>query len=135
MTVMKIQEITTKVTTSVENLSLSSNSLLTFMGTDVTNDYNTMLDIADQYSKDAKFVDILVAEVSSTSEELLSSVGDVLLAIDNVANAANEGAAGTTDISNKVNEVNLKSNDVIEQVKESRKSADKLKVEIEKFRF
>lgn len=71
ITVMKIQGVTTKVTTSVENLSLSSNSLLTFMRTDVIDDYNTMLAIADQYSEDAKFVDILVSEVSSTSEELL----------------------------------------------------------------
>lgn len=135
ITVMEIQGVTTKVTTSVENLSLSSNSLLTFMRTDVIDDYNTMLAIADQYSEDAKFVDILVSEVSSTSEELLSSVGDVLSAIDSVADAANEGAAGTTDIASKVTEVNLKSSNVMQQVKNSKESADKLKEEIAKFKF
>jgi methyl-accepting chemotaxis protein len=36
-----------------------------------------MLDVADKYSEDANFVDSIVTEFSSTSEELLSTIQDV----------------------------------------------------------
>ncbi len=133
--VMKIQDVTTRVTTSVDNLSSSSNNLLTFMATDVDSDYRTMLEVADKYNEDAKYVDDLVAEFSSTSEELLASVEGVIAAIDGVASAANTGASGTSDIASKVAEVNLNSDAVMQQVEKSKERADKLKAEIEKFKF
>ncbi len=134
-TVIEIQQVITRVTTSVDNLSLSSNGLLTFMSTDVNNDYKTMIEVADKYNEDAKFVDNLVTEFSSTSEELLASVENILEAIDGVASAANDGAGGTTDIASKVVEVNLKSSDIMQQVIKSKVSADKLKAAISKFRI
>jgi methyl-accepting chemotaxis protein len=133
--VMKIQDVTTRVTTSVDNLSLSSSSLLTFITKDVNNDYKIMLDVADKYSEDAKFVDGLVTEFSSTSQELLASVETILEAIEGVTNAASEGAEGTTDIADKIAEINMKSNSVMKQIKKSQKSADKLKEEIEIFKY
>ncbi|MCY6484195.1 MCP four helix bundle domain-containing protein [Clostridium aestuarii] len=134
-TTVEIQNITSKVTEAVKNLSENSNNLLTFVATDVNNDYKKMLDVADKYSKDAKFVDDLVTEFSSTSEELLASTEDILKTVDGVAQAASEGAEGTTDIANKVSSVTDKSNDVLEQVSKSKESAEKLKEEILKFKI
>ncbi|QXM06560.1 methyl-accepting chemotaxis protein [Crassaminicella indica] len=133
-TVLKIQDVTTKVINSVDNLSSSSNSLLTFMSTDVVDNYKVMLDLAEKYDGDAKFVDELVNEFSTTSEELLAFIKNVLVAIESVASAANEGAMGTTDIANRAVEVNGKSNEVVEQVLRSKKSVDKLKEEVAKFK-
>ncbi|MBK1809093.1 methyl-accepting chemotaxis protein [Clostridium sp. YIM B02505] len=134
-TVLKIQDVTTKVTNSVDNLSINSNNLLTFMSTNVDNDYNTMLTLADRYSEDAKFVDELVVEFNTASEQLLESVKSMLSTIDGVAAAANEGAMGTTNIASKVSDVNIKSNEVMEQVLRSKESAEKLKEEIKKFKI
>ncbi|MBO0563317.1 methyl-accepting chemotaxis protein, partial [Clostridium botulinum] len=97
-TVTEIQSITVKVIESVKNLSDSSSNLLTFVSTDMDNDYKTMLNVADKYSEDASFVDTLVTDFSSTSEDLLASLQDVLKTIEGVAQAASEGAGGTTDI-------------------------------------
>ena len=132
-TVIEIQNITIKVTESVKNLSESSNKLLTFVDTDVNADYNTMLNVADKYSKDATFVDNLVTEFSSTSEELLASISDVLVTIDGVAQAASEGAAGTADMASRVSAVNDKSNDVLEETLKVKECAIKLQAEISKF--
>ncbi|MPM66621.1 Methyl-accepting chemotaxis protein 4 [bioreactor metagenome] len=134
-TVIEIQNITSKVTESVKDLSASSNKLLTFMNTDVSNNYNTMLSVADKYSKDAEFVHNLVSEFSSTSEELLASIGDVLKTIDGVAKAAGEGAGGTTEISGRVLEINNESNDLLKEVLKSKESADKLKKEVSNFKI
>ncbi|AVQ43465.1 UNVERIFIED_CONTAM: methyl-accepting chemotaxis protein [Clostridium botulinum] len=134
-TVTEIQNITIKVIESVKNLSDSSSNLLTFVSTDMDNDYKTMLSVADKYSEDASFVDTLVTDFSSTSEELLASLQDVLKTIEGVAQAASEGAGGTTDIASKILEVNNKSNDVLQEALKSEESANKLKEEISKFKI
>ena len=134
-TVIEIQNITTKVTESVTDLSSSSNQLLQFMSGDVYNDYKTMLDVADKYSDDANFVENLVTGFSSTSEELLASIQDVLKTIDEVAQAANDGAGGTTDIAQRITDVTSKSNDVLELTKKSQNSSEKLKQEILRFKI
>ena len=132
-TVIQIQGITERVKESVRNLSQSSNKLLTFMSQDVIKEYADMLEVAEHYSEDARFVDNLVTDFSATAEELLASVQDVLKTIDGVAQAASEGAGETADIAKTITEVNEKSSEVMIQASKSRQSAEKLKEEISKF--
>ncbi|KIL08880.1 chemotaxis protein [Clostridium botulinum] len=134
-TVIEIQNITGKVTSAVGNLSSSSDKLLKFMSIDVYNDYKKMLDVADKYSEDAEFVDSLVTDFSSSSEELLASLQEVIKTIDGVSQAANEGAGGTTDIASSILQVNDKSNSVLENSLKSQENAKKLKEEISKFKI
>lgn len=133
-TVIEIQNVTGKVIESVKNLSESSDNLLTFVSTDVDKDYKTMIEIAEKYNDDAEFIDNLVADFSSTSEELLASISDVLKTIDGVAEAASEGAGGTTDIANRILEINSKSNKVLDQILKTKDNTDRLKDEICKFK-
>ncbi|MHB8072964.1 methyl-accepting chemotaxis protein [Desulfosporosinus fructosivorans] len=134
-TVIKIQDITVKVIGSVNALSNSSNKLLQFMSADVSDDYNTMLDVADRYSEDARFVDDLVAEFSSASEEISASMQQVFMTIDEVSKAAYQGAGATTDIAQKTTDITLKSNGILELTKKSQDSSEKLQEEITKFKF
>jgi methyl-accepting chemotaxis protein len=133
--VLKIQGVTGEVTSSVNNLATTSNNLLTFMSIDVDSDYKTMLDMADKYSDDAKFVEELVYEFSGASSQLLEAITNMLATIDGVAEASSEGAVGTTNIASKVTDVSTKSNDVMNQVLKSKESASKLKEEIKKFKI
>lgn len=133
--VNKITDVTTQVITAVENLSGNANNLLSFVSKDVDSDYKEMLDVADKYREDAKFVEDLVTEFSATSEELLASIENMTHAIDGVAIAANESASGTTEIAARVSEANIESNSVMERVTETKISSDKLKEEISKFKF
>lgn len=134
-TVIEIQSITEKVTDSVTDLSSSSNELLNFVSHDVINDYNTMLNVAGEYSQDADFVNNLVLEFSSTSEELLASLQEVIKTIEQVSMASNEGAEGTTNIAQKIGDVTEKSNIIIEEVKKTRESAEQLNEEVSKFKI
>ncbi|WFD10199.1 methyl-accepting chemotaxis protein [Tepidibacter hydrothermalis] len=134
-TVLEIQDVTTKVVSSVNHLSNSSNSLLTFVSTDVNSDYKTMLDVSEKYSEDAEFVAELVTEFSSTSEELLASIQNVIVTIDGVAEAASNGAMGTTNIVNGVSKISDKSTQVMQQVLESKESTHVLEENIEKFKI
>lgn len=134
-TVLEIQDTTIKVTASVENLSNCSNELLRFISEDVENDYKTIIEVAEQYSNDAHYVDGLVSEFSSTSEELLASIQDVLAAIDGVAVAASEGAEGSSDIANRVSEANIKANEVQNEVLKTKESTNKLQTDVDKFKL
>jgi methyl-accepting chemotaxis protein len=133
--VMQIQDVTTKVTNSVDNLSSNSDNLLSFVSVDVHNDYTVMLNVAGKYSEDANFVEELVTEFSSTSKHLMSSIQNILAAIDGVAKAANEGAIGITNIANQASEVKNKSDEVKDQILRTKESTQKLKEEIKKFQF
>lgn len=135
LAVGKIAEVTDRVILAVTNLSTNSNNLLSFVSEDVNNDYKNMVEVADKYREDAKFVDDLVTEFSSTSEELLASIESMAQAIDGVATAANESASGTTEIAEKTSEANVKSYSVMQKVVETKNSSDSLKGEISKFQF
>ncbi len=132
--VLKIQEMTTRVTGSVDNLSNCANNLLAFVSVNVVKDYKNMLEVAGQYSNDANYVNDLVTEFSATAEELLASLENVMTAVDGVATAANEGASGTTDIANRISDTSEKAYAVSEIVQKTKLSADKLIEEIDKFR-
>lgn len=64
-----------------------------------------------------------------------ASMEEVLNTIDAVAEAASEGAGGTTEIVNKVSMVNEKSNDVLAETFKSRENVTNLKDEISKFKI
>ncbi|MGB4589262.1 MAG: methyl-accepting chemotaxis protein [Clostridiaceae bacterium] len=131
----QIQDVTLRVTKSVDNLSVSSNHLLDFVQNDVSNDYQRMLGVAAKYYEDAQYFDDLVTEFSATSEELLASTESVVIAIDGVATAASESASGTTDIATKMAESTIKANEVMEQVVKTKEEADSLKTETQNFKF
>lgn len=133
--VLEIQEVTDRVVSSVENLTNSSNTLLDFVSTDVDADYNSMLDVANKYNDDAKFVDELVTEFSATSEELLASIENIISTIEGIATAAGESAEGTTDIAGRVSDANQQANDVMESVERAQDSANNLKKEISVFKI
>ncbi|HEY8891751.1 MAG TPA: methyl-accepting chemotaxis protein [Clostridium sp.] len=134
-TVFKIQDITTKVTKSVMDLSISSNKLLEFVSKGVYTDYRKMLTVADAYSTDSHFVDGLVSDFSATSEQLLASIQEIITVVDTVAQASNQGAKGTTDIAQKIGDITLGSDEVLKWTLKSNESSDRLKDVISKFKL
>ncbi|OPJ63761.1 methyl-accepting chemotaxis protein [Clostridium oryzae] len=133
-TVIEIQSITDKVTMAVEKLMNNSNNILSFISTDVEDNFSEMAEVAEQYSLDAEFVDGLVMDFSSTSEQLLASIHDVLHTIDSVAKATTEGADGTTDIAGSMTEINSDSSNVLKQIFKTNESAERLNEQISKFK-
>jgi len=134
-TVNQIQSITKNVTLSVENLSTSANSLLSFVDKDVVKDYDAMLEAADKYKNDAELVDNLVSDFSATSEQLAISIQNMVKAINEITSAASEGAAGTSNIAQKTSTIAEMTAEVTKQAELSRESADKLAKLVANFRI
>ncbi len=131
--VEEIQSITGKVTMSVDNLAANSKSLLTFMDTNVRNDYASFLDIMEKYSEDASFVDTLVKNFYQAAANLSENVSHMLETIDGVSAASSEGAKGTAEIAYKVTDINSMSAEVLNKINDSRSNMQRLQQEISKF--
>lgn len=134
-TINKILSTTEIIVASVEDLTVNSNNMLDFIGNRILKDYDTLVQTSDDYNDDALYYKEFCTDLSTTSEELLESVQDILKAIEGVAEAAGEGAGGTTDIANKVVEVNNKSKDALVQVLKSKESAEKLREKVNLFKL
>lgn len=134
-TVVKIQAVTEQVTESVNNLSDSATKLLDFVSTKVNQDYDQFGDVAEEYHKDAIYINDLIQDFSETAEGLKKSIGSVMTAINEVSQASEQGAIGTSDIAEKVMEVTNKSMEVTNQVNVSKDSSIRLHEEISRFRL
>ncbi len=55
--------------------------------------------------------------------------------IDQLAEASSQGAEGTTNVAKKIDDVNSKTNSIVEQIAMSSESMGKLKEEISKFKL
>ena len=61
--------------------------------------------IANDYNEDASEIDSLVADFSAISEELLASINNIADSLDEISQAAQESAEGTTNIAERVGDV------------------------------
>ena len=133
-TVATIQEVTDSVVKAVNQLTKDSKRLLDFVATDVKSSYDSFESLADAYNQDSEFVDGLVSDFSATSEELLASMDGMMNAIEGVANAANEGASGTSDMADRIQNITLHCSEVAETTDKAGAAAQKLKADTEIFR-
>ena len=116
----EIQAVSGVVVESVASLSTDADELLQFMDDQVIKDYDKLVDTGTQYSSDADIVHDLVAELSATAEELHASMEDMLRAIAEITNAANEGAEGATSIANHTIQAVARVQAVLVKSKENR---------------
>ncbi len=133
-TVGEIQNITTKVSEAVNNLSMHANELLRFMSVDVNSDYNTLIEVAKKYNDDAIFIADMVTDFSATSQELLASISEVTAGIDAIAISGQEGAEGTSDIANRNSSISMHASQILTQVIQSKKSAEQLSLAVSVFK-
>lgn len=125
-TASEIQKVTRQVLESVHNLSECSEQVLDFLENKVVRDYDMLVETGEKYNNDARMIDDIVADFSATSEELYSSVHSIMKAINDVAAAATEGSAETTDMAGEAGLVAAKAVEVMELARMVRESAEKL---------
>jgi methyl-accepting chemotaxis protein len=133
--VNKIQKVTGEVTEAVSNLSESARALLEYVSKDMATNFQKFLEVVDSYNEDTMYMDNLITDFSATSEELLASIENVIIAVNDVAHAATEGAIGTGDIAEKIANITDKSAEVTKQVEVSRDCSEKLHEEIANFKI
>ena len=129
-----MQETIKIVFEAVNSLVDTSKQTLHFIDTEVVKGYQELIRTGENYDKDSIFVKNLVSDLSATSEELFASIKTVSEAINDIANSSSEGAAGTSDITNRITKIATKANEVKVESDSIKQSADKLKDHVSKFK-
>ena len=114
--IYEIQTITENVINAFSNLTHSSNKLLEFVSVDVNNDYNFMMKLADNYSKDTSNINMIFSDFSLKSQELLNSIRDLLKSMDSIVLDAGDSADGINDIVDKLTQISKISNGIIDEI-------------------
>ncbi|MDY2684688.1 MAG: methyl-accepting chemotaxis protein [Selenomonadaceae bacterium] len=133
-TAEKIQSLTGRVTSSVQDLSDGANSLLQFMENNVNEDYKLINKTADQYLADAEYLRKFSSKSNEASQKIATDVETMNNAMGEIAKATHEEAAGNTTIAEKVTQVADKANAILQKVNASQDGADKLKNQVAKFK-
>lgn len=132
-TVTNIQSVTDSVSTAMNNLSVDANRLLSFVDTEVVDSLDLFEQMAETYNQDAANVNDLVSDFSATSEELLASIDGILDSIHGISEAANHGAAGTSNIAEKTVIIVNGSSDVLARAREAGDSAEDMEKNVTSF--
>ncbi|WP_315071995.1 methyl-accepting chemotaxis protein [uncultured Clostridium sp.] len=125
-TAIEIQKINREVVGAVDDLKETSNEVIKFIGTQVIEDYDKLVDTGEQYRNDAVVFNELVNNIGEISKELISGTENIITAINEVSQATNEGAAGTTTIAAKSNDVVYLTEGLIEQTAKTKECTGKL---------
>ncbi len=104
-TANSIQEISHVVIAAVDKLASNSKEMLTFIDGNVMKDYDSFVEIMNQYQKDAEMLNQLIsgfareaADMNSTMDSMNISINDIAITIDESANAVSNVASDATDL-------------------------------------
>jgi len=131
----KIQSVTSGVTGTVNRLVESSKALIDFINNIVIKDYETSVVTGEDYAKDADFMQEIITDFSSTSEEILASIRNLNEVITNIAEASNQGTIGITNITETTSYLLQDANEILEMDEKSQIANDKLVKELEMFKI
>lgn len=132
--VNEIQKVANEVILSVEDLSQNSQEILNFIDKTVIADYDSMVNIGDQYNSDSQLVNSIVSEFTVTTEQLSASIQNMVKAINEITLANNENAEGTSKIAQKTSIVVEEADEVIKYCMITRESSQKLTDLVSKFK-
>lgn len=120
-TVSEIQNVIEIVLSSIKKLTDTSTEILSFMDKNVVNDYDSFVFTGEQYNQDAKMLNDLSSEFSTSTEQLVILMNTIVDSINEISLATNQGVIGTTDIAEKamltstmVNEIKLSTSSIKE---------------------
>lgn len=134
-TVSEIQAVTEEVIQAVNNLVDGSTSLLTFIDTNIMQDYKNFAITGKRYEEDAVFVENMVSTLKELAQNASQSIEEMTDSIDSIAIGANENMLGVTNITHNTMDVVAKSIEVARLSNSTKASADNLKDITEQFRF
>ncbi|MVX66515.1 HAMP domain-containing protein [Clostridium chromiireducens] len=125
-TVSEIQNISSVVVGTVQNLVATSEDIIEFINTQVISDYEMIVNTGEQYNNDAIMINNMTTEFSEKSNKIMTSMVTVAESVNQITNANNESANGTNNIAEKLNTISEKSDNVVKLIKEVNTSTNKL---------
>lgn len=132
-TVNEIQKTIKVVFDAVNILTKTSKNAVEFIDNEIVKAYSKLVKTGENYDNDSGYIEDLVTELSSTSEELSASIKTVSDVINEIAIENNHGAASAGNITDKISRISARANEVKLEADIIKESSDKLNAVISKF--
>lgn len=100
-TVEEIQMVTINITNAVNQLVNRATHILEFLSTDVSRDYEAMVEAILNYKEDGASLNHIIADLSATSEELAATVNEISSSMKEISVTVEESTKATTNIAEK----------------------------------
>ncbi len=97
-TASNIQSISATVTEAVERLAKNAETMLKFVDSKVMKDYDTFVDVVDQYQQDADSVHDILNDFAENAGEIAETMKAMNTGISDISIAVDESAKGVTSV-------------------------------------
>jgi len=133
--VAEIQDKVGIVLNAVEELSSSSRNILSFVESNVIEDYEKLISISNEYKKDGDTVKSVIEKFAEVSKSISNSINQITESMENVATAVSEVAKSSGDIASSISEVNTKNESIVIEATNNAESAAKLGELVNQFKL
>lgn len=134
-TVSGINDIVEEVHKSVLNMSECLTKALEFIDQNVSNDYKSYEEVANQYSDDAKSFEESMTTIHDAINNLNQTINDISGSISGINSTIGESAKGVTDIAQKTTDIVTLTSETSQLVEESVKFSEEMKGIVAKFKI
>lgn len=124
--VVEIQTVTQGITTGVNHLVNHATSLVRFLEEEIMEDYEMMVGAVGQYKKDGHSLNMIIADLSATSQELAATVSEMSTSMREIAVTVEESTKATISIAEKNMNVVEAINDINDIVEGNKEVSEKL---------
>ena len=93
-TATNIQNISAQVTSAVEKLARNAEEIMNFVDNNVMADYDSFVEIVEQYKADAESINDILSDFSVSAKEINSTMGTIDSNLEGISNAVSECSEG-----------------------------------------
>lgn len=133
-TANNIQEISILVTDAVNALAGNANEMLEFIDGTVLNDYDKLVDVANQYYADADTLDAMMDDIDDKSTEIEGNITSINEGIDGINTAVDESAQGVSNVADSASQLVEMLGSIRNDAESNRMISDELSNEVAQFK-
>ena len=133
-TANNIQEISVLVTDAVDSLAGNANEMLGFINGTVLDDYDKLVDVANQYYADADTLDSMMDDIDEKSTEIESNITSINDGIFGINTAVDESAIGVSNVANNATQLVAMIGNIRNDAESNKEISDELSTEVAQFK-
>ena len=131
----KIRAVSAEVISAVNGLAAEAEHMIAFTKETTVGGYTGLVDMSEDYAKDADAMNRMMEQFSQTSEELRHTMDGIRESISSVNIAVEESAKGISSVSESSVEITGSVGDIQSQATDNNDVAEKLAAEVGKFKL
>ena len=129
-----IQNISGLVTEAVEKLAKNAEKMLQFVDEEVMKDYDSFVDIVQQYKNDADSVDEILSDVAATTEDISQTMDAMSTGINDISTVVEDNAKGITNVADNAVALVESMVEIQRETETSQQISQKLNDEVNRFK-